>query len=218
MSSLGFLATAGLAAGAGVATFFSPCAYALLPGYVGYYVASTGEDRPPLSGALVRGGAATGGVFLAFAALALVAVAVQQSIEAYLPAVELFVGGALVILGLALATGRGPRPHVSLPERRATVLGFGGFGVLYALAAAGCVAPLFLSIVFQSVTLPTVETVGVLAVYAGTVGALMLATTVLTAIGHGVGVDRVALPTRRLVRIGGGVLVLAGLVQIWLAL
>ncbi len=218
MSSLGFLATAGLAAGAGVATFFSPCAYALLPGYVGYYVASTGEDQPPLSGALARGGAATGGVFLSFAALALVAVAVQQSIEAYLPAVELFVGGALAVLGIALATGRGPRPHVSLPERRTTVLGFGGFGMLYALAAAGCVAPLFLSIVFQSVTLPTVETVGVLAVYAGTVGALMLATTVLTAIGHGIGVDRVALPTRRLVRIGGGVLVLAGLVQIWLAL
>lgn len=218
MSSLGFLATAALAAGAGVATFFSPCAYALLPGYVGYYVASTGENQPPLSGALVRGVAATGGVFLAFAALTLVALVLQQSIEAYLPAVELFVGGVLVALGIAMAIDRGPRPHVSLPERRTTMLGFGAFGVLYAFAAAGCVAPLFLSIVFQSVTLPTVATVGVLAVYAGTVGALMLSTTVLTAIGHGIGVDRVALPTRRLVRIGGAILVLAGLLQIWLAL
>lgn len=218
MSPLGFLAAAGLAAGAGVATFFSPCAYALLPGYVGYYVASAGDQQPPLSGALLRGGAATGGVVLVFAVLALLAVAVQQSIEAYLPTVELLVGGALVVLGVALVADLGPRPHVTLPERRTTVLGFGGFGALYALAAAGCVAPLFLSIVFQSVALPTAQTVGVLAIYAGTFGALMLATTVLTAVGHGIGVDRVALPTHRLVRIGGGVLVLAGLLQIWLAL
>ncbi len=218
MSSLGFLAAAGLAAGAGVATFFSPCAYALLPGYVGYYVAATGDEQPPLSGAILRGGAATAGVIVVFATLALLAVAIQQSIEAYLPTVELLVGVALVALGVALAADLGPRPHVSLPERRTTVLGFGGFGALYALAAAGCVAPLFLSIVFQSVALPTAQTIGVLGVYAGTFGALMLATTVLTAIGHGVGVGRVALPARRLARIGGGVLVLAGLVQLWLAL
>jgi len=218
MSSIGFLAAAGLAAGAGVATFFSPCAYALLPGYVGYYVAATGDEQPPLSGAILRGGAATAGVIVVFATLALLAVAIQQSIEAYLPTVELLVGVALVALGVALAADLGPRPHVSLPERRTTVLGFGGFGALYALAAAGCVAPLFLSIVFQSVALPTAQTIGVLGVYAGTFGALMLATTVLTAIGHGVGVGRVALPARRLARIGGGVLVLAGLVQLWLAL
>ena len=35
--------TASFALGAGAATFFSPCAYALLPGYVGYYAAAVDE-------------------------------------------------------------------------------------------------------------------------------------------------------------------------------
>jgi cytochrome c-type biogenesis protein len=35
------------AIGAGTATFFSPCVYALLPGYVSYYVASVDEERAP---------------------------------------------------------------------------------------------------------------------------------------------------------------------------
>ncbi|MFC6769716.1 cytochrome C biogenesis protein, partial [Natrinema soli] len=39
----------------GVATFFSPCAYPLLPGYVGFYVSQTDGERASLGGALSRG-------------------------------------------------------------------------------------------------------------------------------------------------------------------
>ena len=55
------------AIGAGTATFFSPCVYALLPGYVSYYVASVDEEGAPLAGATARGLAATAGAVGTFA-------------------------------------------------------------------------------------------------------------------------------------------------------
>ncbi|OLZ41137.1 hypothetical protein A6E15_09110 [Natrinema saccharevitans] len=55
--------TVAFALGAGIAILFSPCAHALLPGYVGYYVVATGDETaPPLSGTLARGFAAAGAV------------------------------------------------------------------------------------------------------------------------------------------------------------
>ena len=69
------------AVGAGLATFFAPCSYALLPGYVGYYVAATEGDSPPMGGVLARGGAAAVGVFATFFALSVVAVAASGFVE-----------------------------------------------------------------------------------------------------------------------------------------
>ncbi len=216
-TGVGFLAFLGIALGAGVATFFSPCAYALLPGYVAYYVADTGGEKPPLTGALARGGAATLGVLAVFAVLFFIVVTVGGAIEAYLSTLELLVGAVLILFGLLLASGVDLSFHVQLPERRSTTTGFFAFGVLYAVAAAGCVAPLFLSIVFRSLTLPAHEAAAVLGVYAGTFGVLMLGITVVTAVGHGVSTGFVAKHVDRLVRAAGVVLVLAGIGQIYVA-
>jgi cytochrome c-type biogenesis protein len=207
-----------LAAGAGVGTFFSPCAYALLPGYVGYYVAATGDDQPPLAGTAARGVAAALGVVLAFGALSIAAVVAGEAVAAYLPAVEAFVGVALLAVGVTLVAGRGSWLHVPLPERRASVTGFLAFGALYALAAAGCVAPLFLAVVFRSLTLSPAATAATLGTYAATVGALVLGATVATAVGHGIGVDRIAPRATRVVRIGGITVAVAGVVQLYVAL
>jgi cytochrome c-type biogenesis protein len=218
-SSLGFFAFLTVAAGAGAATFFSPCAYALLPGYVAYYVAEAGGERgrAPLVGALFRGGAATAGVLAVFVALFGVAVSLGEAIRDYLPTLELLVGVTVIALGAAIVAGIDLSVHVELPERRSTVAGFFGFGVLYAVAAAGCVAPLFLSIVLESITLPTHRSVVALGAYAGTFGALMLGVTVVTAVGHGVSTDIVAKHADRLVRAAGVVIVLAGIGQIYVS-
>jgi len=56
------LSTVVFALTAGVATFFSPCAYPLLPGYVGFYVSRTDGDDASLGGATIRGIAAGSGV------------------------------------------------------------------------------------------------------------------------------------------------------------
>ncbi|MDZ7688326.1 MAG: cytochrome c biogenesis protein CcdA [Halobacteriales archaeon] len=216
-SAVSFLGTLGLAASAGVFTFFSPCAYALLPGYVAYYVAETGGEKAPLTGAVARGGTATAGVLTVFAVLFALAVAFGNVVEPYLTPLEVLVGVVLVLFGAVLALGIDLSFHVELPERRSTKAGFFAFGVLYAVAAAGCVAPLFLSVVFRSLLLPTHEASMVLGVYAGTFGVLMLGITVVTAVGHGVGTGYVAKHVDRLVRVAGVVILLAGLGQIYFA-
>lgn len=206
----------GLALGAGVATFFSPCAYALLPGYVSYYVATEEGSDAPLGGALVRGTSASLGVFGVFAVLAGVAVAVGSAVEPYLSVLELGVGVLLIVFGGVILTGRGFGWHVQLPERRASIAGFFVFGALYAVAAAGCVAPLFLSVVLQSVTYPTAGTVAVVGTYAATFAVLMVGVTVAAAVGHSFSTQKVGGYADRIQKAAGVVLVVAGVVQIYL--
>jgi len=209
--------TAAFALGAGIATFFSPCSYALLPGYVGYYAASVEGETPPLTGAFARGGAAAGGVFGTFLVVSLLAVAASGFVERVLPAVELLVGVLLVGLGAAVLAGYTGPVHVSLPRRRSSVLGFGLFGALYALAATACVLPLFLAVTLQSVTFPALGTAVVLGSYAGSFGVLMVVTTVATAVGHDALVGRMSEHADTLTRIAGGVLVAAGIGQVYVA-
>lgn len=202
---------------AGVTTFFSPCSYALLPGYVGYYVSTTGGETPPLTGAVARGTAAATGAVAVLAVLSGIALVAGDVLERTLPALEYGVAVALIVLGGWILDSGPGAVHAVLPRRRSSVWGFGLFGAMYALAATACVLPLFLGITLQSLTMPTFETAVVLGAYAGGFGALMLSVTVATAVGHAVGVGRLAGHVDRLVRFGGLVLVLAGLGQLYVA-
>ncbi|TKX76704.1 cytochrome C biogenesis protein, partial [Halorubrum sp. SD626R] len=131
---------------------------------------------------------------------------------------ETLVGALLVVFGLLVAADRAPSLSVPLPKRRAGVLGFGVFGAGYALAGAGCVAPVFLGVVARAIALPT-ETAGlIVGVYAGTVAVLMAATTVATGVGLVSNANRVMSHAGTLKRIAGAVMVIAGVGQLYLAL
>jgi cytochrome c-type biogenesis protein len=205
------------ALGAGTATFFAPCVYALLPGYVGYYAATVDGESVPLSGAFVRGLAATVGAIGTFAVLSMLALGAGELLERALPVIEPLVGLALVALGLVTLWRGSLSLHVALPERRASVLGFGLFGALYALAATACVLPLFLAVAIQSVALSPGASVLVLTAYAGSFAALVLAATVAVAIGHDALAGRLRPHGATLSRLAGVVLVLAGVGQMYLA-
>ncbi|MDL5362270.1 cytochrome c biogenesis CcdA family protein [Halalkalicoccus sp. NIPERK01] len=218
MADLELLGTMGFAFGAGVATFFSPCAYPLLPGYVGYYVsrAETGTRRP-VGGALLRGLAAGAGVLTVFGALAALAVGVGQAGFERLVLFEPVVGAALVGAGLLVVLGRGPSLRVVLPERRTGVLGFAVFGAVYALAAAGCVVPVVLGVFLGAVARPPLEAALVVGAYAGGVSLLMVAATVATGVGVALGTERLVGYGERLKRLAGAVMVVAGLGQLYLS-
>lgn len=212
------LGTVLFALGSGVATFFAPCSYALLPGYVGYYVAAMGQESAPLSGAMARGGAAAVGSLAVFGLLSVVAVVAGEVLEQTLPMLELGVGAALVVFGAWILYGGSGAVHVMMPERRATISGFAVLGGMYALAATACVLPLFLAVAFRSLTLSTSEAALVMGSYAAGFAVLMLSVTVAVAVGHSLSADRVASHSDRLVRIAGAVIVLAGVGQIYVAL
>ncbi|WIV67070.1 cytochrome c biogenesis CcdA family protein [Natrialbaceae archaeon AArc-T1-2] len=209
------LGTIGFAATMGVATFFSPCAYPLLPGYVGFYVSQTDGDAS-LGGAISRGIAASVGILATFAVLTAVAFSIGHAAFSRVTILEPVVGALLVVFGVLVVVDRAPSLSMTLPKRRSSVLGFGIFGTGYALAAAGCVAPLFVGVVGRAVTLSTSGAVLVMATYAGIVAALMLAVTVATGMGLVAGAGRLSAYIGTLERVAGGVMIVAGLAQIYL--
>ena len=203
---------------AGVATFFSPCAYPLLPGYVGFYVNSVDAESASVSGAGIRGIAAGIGVLATFAVLAGATVRIGHSTLSNITVFETLVGGLLIVFGLLVVLDWAPSLSVSLPKRRSSVFGFGLFGAGYALAGAGCVAPIFLAVVARAISLPTDVAVLVLGVYAGVVAVLMAATTVATGVGLISNANRVMAHAGTLKRLAGVVMILAGSGQLYLSL
>jgi cytochrome c-type biogenesis protein len=211
-------ATVGLAFSAGVATFFAPCAYPLLPGYVGYYVsvAEEGESRDrPLVGAMARGIAAAIGMYAVFAVAGVITFTVGQSLLRHVELLEPAVGVFLVVLGGVTVAGRAPEWSMTLPERRSNVPGFAVFGAVYAVAATGCVAPIFLALVAQSLAFSAAGTAAVIFAYASGIALLMIAITVLIAVGFDATSGLVTKHVDTLTRVGGAIMILAGIGQLY---
>lgn len=183
MIDAAFLGTVAFAVGAGLATFFAPCAYPLLPGYVGYTLQ---QEETGLGGAALRGLAASGGAVVVLAAVGGLLLAVGDRLARHLPLLEPLVGGALVVLGALVLTDRAPTLHVRLPERRRSVAGAAVFGGGYALAAAGCVVPVVLGVVTQALTLVPSRTAVVLGSYAVATALPLTGVTLLSAVGSDV--------------------------------
>ena len=203
---------------AGVATFFSPCAYPLLPGYVGFYLNQTNADEASLGGASARGIVAGIGVLATFGALTWATLLVGQSALSDITLFETLVGALLVVFGALVVAGKAPSLSVPLPKRRASVLGFGVFGAGYALAGAGCVAPIFLAVMARVASLPGETAAIVLASYAGTVAVLMVSVTVATGMGLVSNAGRLTAYSGLIERVAGAVMILAGLGQLYLSL
>lgn len=214
MTDATLVGTVGFAVGAGVATFFAPCAYPLLPGYVGYYLS---RESATLTGALARGVAASAGALVALGLVGGLLVAAGAALASRLVVLEPLVGALLVVLGGAVLAGRSPDVRVALPERRASIPGFAAFGGVYALAAAGCVVPLLFGVVAQATTLRPAGAALALAGYATATAAPLLGVTLLAAVGSdllGAASSRVG----TVQRLAGAAMVLAGLAQIALSL
>ncbi|WP_396610662.1 hypothetical protein ACH9L7_10500 [Haloferax sp. S1W] len=92
------------------------------------------------------------------------------------------------------------------------------FGGGYAIAAAGCVAPVFLAIVLRAVTFPPGPALVVLSAYTVGFGGLLLGATVAIAVGHRGLLDWLGRRQRYLDAVAGVVLVGAGVWQVVVAL
>ncbi|WP_226479788.1 cytochrome c biogenesis CcdA family protein [Natrinema amylolyticum] len=200
----------------GIATFFSPCSYPLLPGYVGFYASQTDGDRASLGGALSRGLVAGLGVLVTFGALLGATFWVGYSTLSKITWFEVVVGLALIAFGLLIVFDRAPSASIALPKRRSSVLGFAIFGVGYALAAAGCVAPVFFGVVGRALSVPATSAAVLLGAYVGSFVVLMVSLTVATGMGL-VAAGQLAAYTGALKRVAGVVMVIAGLGQLYLA-
>lgn len=215
----------GFAFTAGAATFFAPCAFPLLPGYVAFYLGQDddGAERPlgaRLRRAGVVGAVTSAGFFLVYAVLAGVVMAVGTRALRNIGVLELVVGALLIVLGIAMALGRftPDRLHVRLPERRRSPTGFLAFGIVYAAAAAGCTAPVFVAVAAFALSGGPAAAVLTLGAYAAGMSVLMIAVTLASALGRQQLVGALSGHTGRVARVAGVLLALAGVAQIYLFL
>jgi len=218
-----------LAFSAGVATFFAPCAYPLLPGYVAYFLGSEDDNagaRPPLA-RLRRAGVVavvtSAGFLLVYAVLAGTIAALGASALPLqrISVLELVVGTALVVLGVAMALGRVEmgQLHVTLPARRRSVGGYFAFGIVYAAAAAGCAAPVFVGVASVAVSgAPPALAVAMFVAYALGMVLLMFLVTALAALGRDTVLGAISRRSGLMGRVAGVVLAAAGVVQVYLFL
>ncbi len=161
---------------AGLAAFFNPCGFAMLPAYVSYYLGK-GERaqahwlKSSLHG-LSLGLAVSGGFFTVFSGLGLIFSLIVSAIAPYIPWVAALIGLLLIVIGVLMLSGKsfalsalagsmersvvrlGLSRSVSSPKAadQQGLLAFYLFGISYALCSVGCTLPIFMVVVTQAIT------------------------------------------------------------------
>lgn len=207
LAALGFVA--------GIGGFFAPCAFALFPGYVSYYLSASGDSgsvRRSLGLSLSCAAGAAAFFALVGIAITLVGGAVSPYLIAAKPAVAL----AVIALGvvqmldvrmpsLALPLGAAGR---GVPVAVAVFL----YGFGYALASTGCTLPLYVSITVLPLT-SGFSGAALLTFFAfvSAMAILMLVTTLLVGLAKQQLVAAFQRSTPWIKRASGAVLIAAGL-------
>ena len=137
----------------GLVTAINPCGFAMLPTWIGYFLAGDAADREDRPEQVLRGLLVSlvmaGAFILVFGTLGLAVthLVTEESIARRPPWITVLVGLFLIGYGLALLTGRRVRLPIPKPRRgpeSSELWSVFGFGVSYAIVSVGCAAPIFL--------------------------------------------------------------------------
>jgi len=208
---MGLLTEVGFAAGAGLATFLAPCAFPLIPGYVGYYLSRS--ETPNVGQAAV---ATTLGAAAMLGMILTVGTRAGTQLLRYIPQLEPLIGVLLMLAGGALLGGVSVW-RVGLGARPVRSRGFVLFGALYALAAAGCVAPILFGVIAGSVQLGLMRQLVVIAAYTAAMAVPLGVVTLIAAVTE-VSLQGLGALSVQVERLGGVVLIVAGAAQVYLSL
>ncbi len=199
---------------AGFFVLFSPCGYALLPSYISYYLGS----EITVFRAIKGGFASTLGLISIFAFIGLGSSIIGGLIRPYIELFTVFAAIILIILGV-LILAEVNLPHVINigPSFRIGLSGFFLFGIAYGLAAAGCTAPIFLSIILLAV-MESGAFAGLTTflIYALGVGLPLIVTSILVAVTKQQLISRMRNLTARLYKLSGIVLIIVGIYLVYL--
>ena len=224
LSLLGFAFTAGLI------SFFSPCAFPMLPAYISYYLGIGKEDEENrfiknriyiifkdgiVGGVICAMGAIV--VFILFGiGVSFFGDAVRSLIREQIVLMNPIVGVILVIMGIIMLV----QLDLKLPFKVKTApktkgyLGLFTYGILYSLVAAGCVAPLFVGVIARSfATSSFLEGILVFLSYACGLAILLVIVTLLVASAREAIVKKMNRLLPYVQKIGSLVLIIVG---VWL--
>jgi cytochrome c biogenesis protein CcdA len=158
--SLGTQAPLGYALVAGMVAAVNPCGFALLPGYLGYYLG----DRGGVHGWRLARRAVTVSVTVAasfallFGLAGILTTLAASALTASLPWAGAAAGAVLIAVAGFLAAGReltlplAPRVAQRLKPatRNRGLAGYAAYGLAYGIASLGCTLPVFLAVVGTS--------------------------------------------------------------------
>jgi len=212
-----------LAVSAGMLAAVNPCGFALLPAYLSVLIVGD-QDGASRGAQIGRAGALTAAMTLGFAAVfgvfGLLTAPVADAVARNLPWVSIALGVVLVLLGGLLVAGRQlPAVLPKLSRGPAVTHRVGSmalFGAAYAIASLGCTIGPFLAVVVAAFRVGSIaDGVGLFLAYALgmalIVGAVALAVA-LARVSFVRGLRRAAPVVNR---IGGGLMVVAGLYVAW---
>jgi peroxiredoxin/cytochrome c biogenesis protein CcdA len=192
---------------AGASALLSPCGYALLPGYISYYVGTETSLRKVLP----NGVACTLGLISMFSVIGLLASALGSLISPYVLTLNLIAGLTIIFLGISMLVKiRFPMIPVKAPKRKGPI-GIFLYGVVYGLAALGCSAPIFFSILFYAATAGgALFGLVIFIIYALGMSIPLVITTILVAMAKEFLLKRITQITPWIQKISGIVLIIIG--------
>jgi len=198
---------------AGVFTLFSPCSYALLPGYISYYLGAKFGAVKALTGGL----ACTLGLITVFAAIGGLASSLGELVPQIIPLLDIAAGVILIAMGLGNLLNL-KTPFISLnivPSKKQGLLGLYTYGIVYGLAGVGCSAPIFISVLFYSMSKGLAQGILTFVAYALGMGAPLIVTTLILSQTKDYMIQRINMATEKLRRASGAILVAVGLYLIY---
>lgn len=227
---------------AGVASFFSPCAFPLLPSYFSFYqrAARRSEGTTASFGVAVSLGLTAALGVMTFAVIlglviALLGAGVAQGLSISSSAPSIFVrafrgvvGALLVTLGIAQLLGWNLKPRLvdalafyTRPKRDGS-MGSGSslylYGLGYNAAGMGCTGPILAGLVIVGFASGgATAALGAFVVFALTMGALMLVVSILVAASEETLLTRMKVAAPKLARVASYALILAGVFNLYTA-
>lgn len=213
----------------GIAAFFSPCSFTVLPAYVSHYL--TG-DKDQAKQASYTGNIAKGFYFGLIAALGVITINIilgliiaalgtaapfakdpRDDIPLIL-GVRIVAGLIIAYLGLMTVLGK----HIEIPVLPNLIgrLSFGKsiflYGMLYNGAAIGCTGPILLGLILYALTSGSFATaLTAFIIFALTMGVLMILLTMLTAVFKRSAAQKIAPLTPTIQKLAGYVMIVAGI-------
>lgn len=213
------LGTLGLAFSAGIVAFINPCAFALLPAYLSYFLGKSKEN--PRSGETLEnaiqgfkyGLEATLGFVTILGSIGIFVSILGSQIKPYLPPFLLVVAPILIVLGvLWLLNKSGLSTHKFLPNVNLPRSSFFLFGAAYALSSITCLFPVFLMIVLTAISSGGFFSgLSVFLVYTLGMSTMMILASIAVSLSKELLIDNFRSLTKYVKRIAGVILIAAGI-------
>lgn len=193
----------------GAFSLLSPCGYALLPGYLAYFLGSRLDVRRAILGGL----ACTLGIISIFSIIGLSASSLGALFPQLIPFLTLIAGVVMILMGIITLMNLGVL-HISLPVGfigRGGLIGLYLFGFSYGLAAVGCSAPIFLSVLFYAMSRGLINGMIMFLAYSVGVGLPLTVTGILTARVKELIIEKIGHATPLIQRSSGIFLIIVGI-------